>query len=289
MEGTFIGACLAVSSWVNFGISYASGDVAWRFPLALSALWAIIIIVVLATFNLPESPRWLVKKGHIEEARNVLSVLSETPPDSAEVSSDIQEMEASLAMAGEARFLDIFQNGPRRLFHRTCLAAAGQVIQQMNGINALAYYMATLFEEYLGLSGEIASILAAVSFMWLGLCAPIGVLTVDRVGRRKLMLLGSIGVGICMAVVAGCLSQPANRGAMIATATFMFLFYLFFGAGFFLESRSFMPQKWHRLATECLSPASHQELLGFLPSLSPKSPLLGLPPLIGSTTSYTPV
>jgi MFS family permease len=233
MLGTFNGVGLSIASWVNFGMSYAAGNVAWRFPLALPALWSTIIIVILAAFDLPESPRWLVKKGRIQEARVVLSLLFDTTPDAPEISFDIQEMEMSLAMAGEARFLDIFRNGPGRLFHRTCLAASGQVFQQMNGINALAYYMATIFQEYLGLSGEIASILAAVSFMWLAVCAPMGVLTVDTFGRRKLMLFGAMGMGLCMALIAGCLSQPANRAAIIATATFMFLFYLFFATGFF--------------------------------------------------------
>jgi hypothetical protein len=206
--------------------------VAWRFPLALPALWSIIIIVVLAAFNLPESPRWLVKKGRVQEARRVLSLLFNAPPDAPAISFDIQEMEMSLAVGGEARFLDIFRNGPRRLFHRTCLAAFCQVFQQMNGINALASYMATLFQEYLGLSGELAGILSAVSFIWMAICAPVGVLTVDRFGRRKLMLFGAAGMGVCMALIAGCLSQPANFSAIVATATFMFLFYLFFSSGF---------------------------------------------------------
>lgn len=231
LEGTFIGVGLSIASWVNFGISHAAGEVAWRFPLALSGLWSFIIILVI--FRLPESPRWLMKQGRVDEARLTLSALWDTTLDAPEVDFNIREIEQSLAVTGEARFLDIFRNGPQRLFHRTCLAAIGQLFQQMNGINALAYYIATIFQQYLGLSAQDSAILGACYFMFLALCTPIGVFTVERFGRRKLMMFGAVGMGVCMAVAAGTMSQTSNRSAMIATATFMFLFNLFFGVGFF--------------------------------------------------------
>lgn len=65
----------------------------------------------------------------------------------------------------------------------------------MSGINALAFYQATIFESDLGLPGETARVIAASVFTWQTICAPIGVLTVDRFGRRKLMLVSALGMG----------------------------------------------------------------------------------------------
>lgn len=65
----------------------------------------------------------------------------------------------------------------------------------MSGINALAFYQATIFEDDLGLPATTARIIAASVFTWQTLCSPIGVLTVDRFGRRKLMLVAALGMG----------------------------------------------------------------------------------------------
>lgn len=66
---------------------------------------------------------------------------------------------------------------------------------QMSGINALAFYQETIFESDLGLPATTARIIAASVFTWQTLCSPVGVLTVDRFGRRKLMVFAAFGMG----------------------------------------------------------------------------------------------
>ena len=211
-------------------MSHASGGVTWRFPLALSILWSIIVLST--TPYMPESPRWLIKKGRIEEAREVLSALDDMLIDSAQVQADIAEIEEGLIITGKGLFRDIFRMGDERLFHRACLAVCGQMFQQMSGINALAFYQATIFEVGLGLSAQTARILSACVFTWQTFCSPIGVLTVDRFGRRKLMMFAAFGMGSCMAVIAGTSSQITNTSCVIVAAVFIFMFSLFFPTGF---------------------------------------------------------
>jgi sugar porter (SP) family MFS transporter len=230
LEGLFISCGLAIAAWINFGMSHATGTVSWRFPLALSSFWSILVLST--TPHLPESPRWLLKKGREEEAREVLAALSDTSVNSEQVNADVAEIKESLVIAGEGRFTDIFRNGPLRLFHRACLACAGQLFQQMSGINALAFYQATIFEQDLGFSATTARILGASVFTWQALCSPIGVLTVDRLGRRKLMMFAAAGMGTCMAIVAGTASQSSNRAAAGTAGGFIFMFSFFFPTGF---------------------------------------------------------
>ncbi|KAL1863077.1 hypothetical protein VTK73DRAFT_6457 [Phialemonium thermophilum] len=230
LEGLFISMGLATAAWINYGMSHTTGSVSWRFPMALSALWSIIVIIMVP--NMPESPRWLIKKDRVAEAREVLAALGDVAEDSEQVDADISEIEESLLITGRGKFRDVFRVGEERLFHRACLAAAGQMFQQMSGINALAFYQATIFEQDLGLSSEIARILGACVFTWQTICSPIGVLTVDRLGRRKLMMFAAFGMGSCMAIIAGTSSQSQSSSCVIAAAVFIFMFSFFFPTGF---------------------------------------------------------
>ncbi|EWG50702.1 hypothetical protein FVEG_09842 [Fusarium verticillioides 7600] len=257
LEGLFISFGLAIGGWTNLGMSFHHGSVTFRFPMALSGVLSIIIM--LTTPLLPESPRWLTKKGRVDRAREVLADLTDTDANSVEVGEAIREIETSLALAGEAKLKDIFTNGPLRLLHRMCLACAAQCFQQMSGINALAFYQAKIFEDYLGQTPRAAKIIAASVFTWQTICSPIGVLTVDRFGRRKLMMVSSLGMGVCMAVVAGGSSQPGNTASVGVAAAFIFLFSLFFPTGFlgltFLYAAEISPLS-HRVPITAMSTAT---------------------------------
>ncbi|KAH7194015.1 general substrate transporter [Fusarium flagelliforme] len=257
LEGLFISLGLAIGGWTNLGMSFHHGSVTFRFPMALSGVLSIIIM--LTTPLLPESPRWLTKKGRVDRARRVLADLTNTDITSVEVQEAISEIEISLSLAGEAKVKDIFHNGPLRLFHRMCLACAAQCFQQMSGINALAFYQAKIFEDYLGQTPRAAKIIAASVFTWQTICSPIGVLTVDRFGRRKLMIVSSLGMGVCMAVIAGGSSQPSNTASVGVAAAFIFLFSLFFPTGFlgltFLYAAEISPLS-HRVPITAMSTAT---------------------------------
>lgn len=230
LESVFISGGLALSAWTNLGMSFVTTSASWRFPLAMSAFWALIVLAVVPT--LPESPRWLVLRGRSEEAREVLSALEGLPVEDSTVEADLAEISESVAIAGEGRFVGIFKNGELRLFNRACLAFAGQMFQQMSGINVLGFYQATIFEQNLGFSKTIARVLSGSVFTFQTLCAPIGVLTVDRFGRRKLMMISAIGMGTCMAIIAGTIRESGSTACLGVATAFLFLFSLFFPVGF---------------------------------------------------------
>ena len=131
LESLFISAGLATSAWIALGMSFTSGSVSWRFPLALSGLFAIIVFATVTM--LPESPRWLLKHGRVEEAQQIIAALDGLPEDDPQVLAEVKEISESIARAGQGSFKDVFTMGDYRLFNRACLACAGQMFQQMVG------------------------------------------------------------------------------------------------------------------------------------------------------------
>lgn len=230
LESLFISGGLALVAWVNLGFKFVTSSASWRFPLAMSGFWAVVVFVVIMRF--PESPRWLVLKGRTEEAREVLAALEGVPADDPTVEADFAEISESVALTGHGKFTDIFKNGELRLFNRVCLAFTAQAFQQLSGINALGFYQATIFEDLLGFSSTIARVLSGSVFTFQTLCSPIGVLTVDRFGRRKLMLIAAAGMGGCMFIIAGTIRETTNTACIGVATTFLFLFSLFFPVGF---------------------------------------------------------
>ncbi|KAJ5706743.1 general substrate transporter [Penicillium malachiteum] len=230
-DGIFIGAGITISLWIDFGFYFVTGSsVSWRFPLAFQVVLSLVVMVFVMLF--PESPRWLIKKGRVEEARAILAALANVEEDCEEINLEIRDIETSLVLSGSGSFKDMFTMGEQRLFHRTVLAACGQMFQQMCGINLITYYATTIFEQYLGLDAVQSRILAASMCLTQPLGGFLAYFTIDRLGRRVLMLWSAVGMSISMAILAGTNSLSNNNGAMIAAVVFLFVFEFIFTVGY---------------------------------------------------------
>ncbi|CDM36056.1 General substrate transporter [Penicillium roqueforti FM164] len=120
----------------------------------------------------------------------------------------------------------MFKMGPQRSLHRVILAAIPQMFLQMSGINVIAQYTPVVFEQFLGFDAFDSGVLAAASQFAVILGAICCSWTVDRVGRRKLMLISATMMSICFACLSGLLAHPENRTGIKAAAFFIY-FYLF--------------------------------------------------------------
>jgi hypothetical protein len=146
----------------------------------------------------------LGEKDRIKEARAVLMHLSDSPI----IKEDISKMQASLAISaiGKSDFSALLRNEQSRLLNRTLLAMFRTFSQQINGIGVIGFYTTTIFEELFGIIPISARGLSVAIYIWQVNNILVAFYTIDRIGRRKLMMFGNLGMGTMFIIVAGTVS-----------------------------------------------------------------------------------
>lgn len=225
LEGAVIAVGTFIAYWLDFGFSYIDSSVQWRFPVAFQIFFA--VIMSLGMWGLPESPRWLIAHNYENEAREVLSALYDVPSGDESVETTIKLVQADLLHAGQSKFTDIFTNGKKQHLQRTLLGASTQFWQQFTGCNAAIYYSTLLFQNTIGLERRLSLILGGV-FATVYMFATIpSFFMIERVGRRKLFLIGFLGQGLAFLITFGCLINATEANARGA-AVGLYLFIIFF-------------------------------------------------------------
>ncbi|KAK0291361.1 hypothetical protein LTS00_008361 [Friedmanniomyces endolithicus] len=181
--------------------------------------------------GLPESPRWLVLKGREARALEVLAALSDLPEDDPAVQDEFKAVKDTVFEMAQGSFSDSFKTNRNRNLHRTILAYVNQMFQQISGINIITYYAATIFHNNIGMSAFMSRLLAALNGTEYFVASWVAIFTIEKFGRRKLMLFGAAGQALSMAVLAGTTSVPGNASLGIAAAIFLFVFNSFFAVG----------------------------------------------------------
>jgi SP family arabinose:H+ symporter-like MFS transporter len=173
-------------NWVFAG----SGPSNWRYMYATGAIPSVLFFLLL--LRVPESPRWLVKRGREDEAGHVLTRIGTAEAAAREI-RDIRE---TMALK-KGSFSELFQPGFRRpLFVAIVLA----VFQQITGINAILYYAPRIFESagFARMSAIGQSTIIGFTNM---LFTVVAIVLADRVGRRPLLLIATGGMGLSLALL----------------------------------------------------------------------------------------
>lgn len=231
IEGALITGGIMISYWIDLGLSFASGSVAWRFPLAFQIVFCLFILAFV--LSLPESPRWLILKGRDEEAKDVIAAIADVDRNDKFVANEFKSIKKTVLEMSKGTFSDLFARDRNRSLHRTVLAYANQMFQQISGINLITYYAAKIYSD-LGMRPFMARLLAALNGTEYFIASWPAVFLVERVGRRKLMLFGAAGQSATMAILAGVNSQK-EKPFQIAGIVFLFVFNTFFAIGEYHE------------------------------------------------------
>lgn len=229
IEGALITGGIMLSYWIDFGFSFVAGPVAWRFPIAFQILFALIILCTI--LGLPESPRWLILKGREDEALQVLTKLNNLPADDKYITNEFDAIKETVLEMSKGTFKDLFTMDENRHFHRVVLAYVNQMFQQISGINLITYYAATIYQQSLGFNGVTARLLAACNGTEYFLASWIAVALVEKTGRRKLMLVGAVGMSVSMIVLAASTKYVPQKAPGGVATCFLFVFNTFFAIG----------------------------------------------------------
>ena len=204
----------------------------WQWMFWLEALPA--AMYGLLALGLPESPRYLVARFRLEEAGKVLAKLV-----AVDIPAKIEEIRISLAGQKAPHLSDIFEtvaSGTRRVRPVVWAGIGLAILQQFVGINVIFYYGSALWRS-VGFSEQDSLLLNVVSSIVNIATTLIAIAMVDRVGRKPLLLIGSIGMAVTLGTMAFIFAnspvvngQPVLEGAAALGALVAAnLYIVFFG------------------------------------------------------------
>ncbi len=188
-----LGILLAFLSNYLIGLQ-SLGKEEWRWMLGVQMIPSILFFIFL--FPIPESPRWLVMKNRLSDAKDVLTRIG---VHSEKIETELEAIQKSLGNSSQ----DHHQSVLRWVYQKPLfLALMLAMFNQLSGINAVLYYAPTIFEK--AGAGKDSSLLQAVAIGSINLLFTLlAMLVIDHLGRKKLMIIGSIGYITSLITTAG--------------------------------------------------------------------------------------
>ncbi len=213
-------AGIVIAYFSNYLLADA-GDGSWRWMLGVETFPAALFLFALLV--IPNSPRWLVRKGRLEEAEEILERIGEPDP-----AREVDDIKNSLAVVTNKSDADPFFS--RKYSIPIMLAVLIAMFNQLSGINAIIYYAPRIFE--MAGSGKNLALLSTVGIGAVNLTATvIALFLIDRLGRKVLMLIGSIGVIVFMGLVARAFLLESFSGWDVPVYIFGFIAFFAFSQG----------------------------------------------------------
>ena len=189
--------------------------VVWRVMLGVECLPILVFMALLAT--IPESPRWLVRVGRVQDAAIVLARVG----TEKRVSTTIEEIKESLIAAANGADVPLFQ---RRFLKPILLAFFIAFFNQVSGINAINYYAPRIFEMIFGDGSSLAALAGTMGMGLVNLVfTALAFAVIDKVGRRVLIMIGATAMVAMHSLVAWQLSLPSPSAAIAVTGIFGFI------------------------------------------------------------------
>jgi sugar porter (SP) family MFS transporter len=185
----------------------AFGAAEWRWKLGVPAIPAALFLLLL--FAIPESPRWLAGRGRVKEAEDVLRATGDPDyrQDLAEIVQSVEAHGGSQTAASEP----LFQSKYR---FPIFLAVSIGMFNQFSGINAVLYYLNDIFAKagFTKVSGDLQAVAVGATNL---LFTIVAMTVIDRIGRKTLLLIGSIGTALALAGVAAIFFAGTHQDLLV--------------------------------------------------------------------------
>lgn len=226
--GIFLAAC------INQGTKDRKDTGSYRIPISIQIIWALLLGGGL--LFLPETPRFWVSKGQADKAKNSLSRLRRLPVDHPDLLSEYDEIKASFDYEmshGTSTWIDCFSTNNKQR-KRLITGVFLQAFQQLTGVNFIFYY-GTPFFKSAGIENPFI-ISIATNIVNMFMTFP-GVILIEVIGRRKLLLGGAVGMCVSellIAIIGVAVSETnksANKVLVAFTCTFIASFAATWGPG----------------------------------------------------------
>ncbi|PSS37449.1 hypothetical protein PHLCEN_2v656 [Hermanssonia centrifuga] len=184
---------------------------------------------------LPDSPRWLIAHGHEDEGTRVIAQLENADSlDDPRVLGKKKDIEVSLAQesaGGPFRYKELFEGGQIGNFRRICLCITVNIMQQFTGANMINYLAPIVYQDTMGLSRDLSLILGGATACTYMVASLIPLWTIDRFGRRPLLMISAAGLSTCF-IITSILLSTGSKGAAFGATAMVFIFQIFLGIGF---------------------------------------------------------
>lgn len=234
--------CITVGILLASCVDYATQDRddtgSYRIPISIQILWAVILATGL--FFLPESPRYFVKKGKLERATHALSRLRGEPEGSEYIQQELAEIianhEYEMKVIPQGGYFSSWAScfsgslfNPSSNLRRTILGTSLQMMQQWTGVNFVFYFGTSFFQDLGTISNPF--LIGLVTTLVNVLSTPISFWTVERFGRRPLLIWGALGMVVCQYIVAIVGVTPVGKEPAAVRSEIAFIcIYIFFFA-----------------------------------------------------------
>ncbi|WP_420144274.1 sugar porter family MFS transporter [Sphingobium sp.] len=205
-----VGILAAYLSNALIGIAYDAPDM-WRLKLGVAAIPACLFLLLL--LRIPDSPRWLLQKGRVDDARRAFTRLA--MPDADRLMADASTADTA---TGQEKLSWSAHRKP------ILLAIAIAAFNQLSGINAILYYLGDIFAMagFDSLSADLQSVAIGIANLFATL---IGMMLIDRAGRRLLLLIGAAGTAIALAGVATIYTLDRGQALLLPMLVGFILFF----------------------------------------------------------------
>jgi sugar porter (SP) family MFS transporter len=191
------------------------GAAEWRWQVGVAALPAMGFLVLL--FGIPRSPRWSASKNRIDEALAVLKLMGDPEPE-----AELADIRAALAQESATAHEPVFRWKYR---YPLFLAISIGAFNQLSGINAILYYLNSIFRSagFSQISGDQQAIAIGLTNL---IFTMVGMSVIDKLGRKTLLLIGAAGTASCLGAVSWLFAANSHPGALV----WLFIAYIAFFA-----------------------------------------------------------